>query len=468
VPSTLEGREDAVATTEQNMPLAALLAQRPLDLTDSAWLDVLTAVDKTYTDLVDYQERLERQNTELEDLRRFLASILSSVSDVLIATTRNGVVEEISASLTVQTGLARSALVGRDISDLFDPSSRKALEAALYHVQAARSGVTLELGLLTATGEKPSPLEMNFSPRMDDRGRVVGAVLSGRPLGELRQAYADLGRSHDALKTTQTQLVRNEKLASLGRVLAGVAHELNNPISFVYANTHALEKYVGKFETYFARVQAGASRDELVTLRAELKLDREVKNLHEAVAGARAGAERVRDIVADLRRLSSEGSGELVDFDLAETAHVAANWVLRANKDPVEMRFDGAARLMARGRPGHVQQVVMNLVQNAVDALEGVAGAQVTLWLGLADGQAVLDVADTGPGIAEAMAQAIFDPFFTTKPVGRGTGLGLSISHKIAEEHGGSLRLMAFAPEGAKFRLTLPLATSTQTAEGGA
>lgn len=445
-----------MTTSEPKQQTPPQFAQRPLELTDQSWLEVLNAVDKTYSDLIDYQERLERQNTELEDLRRFLASILGSVTDILIATTRDGVVEEISASLTVQTGQARSGLLGRYISDLFDPANRAALEAAIYHVQSARAPLTLELGLLTPQGA--APLELNLSPRLDDRGRVVGMVLSGRPLGELRQAYADLGRSHDELKTTQSQLVRNEKLASLGRLLAGVAHELNNPISFVYANTHALGKYVGKFETYFARVQAGADREELVALRAELKLDREVKNLHEAVDGARAGAERVRDIVADLRRLSSEGSGELVEFDLVETAHVAGNWVLRASKTPVEMRFEGPAKLLALGRQGHIQQVVMNLVQNAVDALEATAAPCVTLHLAQEEGRAVLEVSDNGPGIPEAMAQAIFDPFFTTKPVGRGTGLGLSISHKIAEEHGGRLRLVAVAPEGARFRLDLPLA----------
>ena len=226
-----------MATSDPEFPSRSHLAQRPLDLTDSVWLDVLDAVDKTYIDLIDYQERLERQNTELEDLRQFLASILGSVTDVLIATSRGGVIEETSASLSQQTGLGRQALVGRYISDLFDPANRAMLEQAIFHVQSTRSPVTLELGLMTATedGLRPSPLELNLSARVDDRARVVGMVLSGRPLGELRQAYADLGRSHEALKTTQSQLVRNEKLASLGRLLAGVAHELNNPISFVYA-----------------------------------------------------------------------------------------------------------------------------------------------------------------------------------------------------------------------------------------
>ncbi len=149
--------------------------------------------------------------------------------------------------------------------------------------------------------------------------------------------------SHDALKTAQAQLVRNEKLASLGRLLAGVAHELNNPISFVYANTHALERYAGKFETYFARVQDGASRDELIELRRDLRLDREVANLR-THHGARDGAERVRDIVEDLRRLSSDGSGEKVVFDLAETVRVAASWVLRGMKQSVTLTMDPMER----------------------------------------------------------------------------------------------------------------------------
>ncbi len=173
--------------------------------------------------------------------------------------------------------------------------------------------------------------------------------------------------------------MRNEKLASLGRLLAGVAHELNNPISFVYANTHALERYAGKFETYFARVQEGASREELIQLRQDLRLDREVANLREATNGARDGAERVRDIVEDLRRLSADGSGEKVVFDLAETVRVAASWVLRGMKQPVALEMESMETLRVLGRQGHIQQVVMNLVQNAVDALEGQADGKVRL-----------------------------------------------------------------------------------------
>lgn len=430
-----------------------LASRRPAFLTDDVWVEVLSAVDRTYADLVSYQERLEGQNAELEEMRTFLTAILSSVSDVLIVTDRVGRIAQISRSLSQIAGPDRSVL-GMRVADLFAEGHRETVVAMLQIVQDRRRTQGFEADLLTADGVEP--LDISIAPRLDDRGRVDGFVLTGRALGALRRAYADLRNSHDALKTAQAQLVRNEKLASLGRLLAGVAHELNNPISFVYANTHALERYAGKFETYFARVQAGASREELIALRQDLRLDRELANLREATRGAREGAERVRDIVEDLRRLSADGSGEMVLFDLADTARNAASWVLRGRKDPVSLTMEPMESVQVLGRSGHIQQVVMNLVQNAVDALEGQAGGIVRLSVLRAGDRVELTVQDNGPGIPANLVASIFDPFFTTKPVGRGTGLGLSISHKITEEHGGTLSLCSLPGQGACFRLSLP------------
>lgn len=410
-------------------------------------------MDRTYADLVVYQEQLERQNAELQEMRTFLTAILSSVSDVLIVADRAGRVVQLSRSAGMLAGGEEAVLLGQPLAVMFDPAEAVVLEAVLHKARDQRRSTQLEANLVTPAG--PEPLDLSIAPRLDDRGRVDGFVLTGRPLGALRKAYADLSDSHDALKTAQAQLVRNEKLASLGRLLAGVAHELNNPISFVYANAHALGRYATKFETYFARVQEGASREDLMALRAELRLDREVANLREAVRGAHDGAERVRDIVEDLRRLSSDGSGEKVVFELAETVRIAASWVMRGMKQPVSLSMEPMQPLAVRGRPGHVQQVVMNLVQNSVDALEGRSGGHIRLSVTRQGKDAVLAVADNGPGVPEELRTAIFDPFFTTKAVGRGTGLGLSISHKIAQEHGGNLVLCENS-EGACFRLILP------------
>ncbi|PTV95482.1 two-component system sensor histidine kinase HupT/HoxJ [Rhodobacter aestuarii] len=440
---------------------ARLGAMLPPEAGDNVWVEVLSAVDRTWAELVDYQERLERQNHELEDLRSFLGSILASVSDALIVASRAGEVLETSASVDALTGQPPGAWAGRALLQMFEPAARAQIESAMADATNRRTTVTVEVALIGPDG--PAPLELSISPRRDERERIIGYVLTGRPLGELRQAYSQLESSHEALITAQAQLVRNEKLASLGRLLAGVAHELNNPISFVYANAHALERYAGKFETYFAAVQQGASRDELIKLRDEMKLDREVTNLRTAIEGARDGAERVRDIVEDLRRLSAEGSGEMVDFDLVSVAQVASDWVRRGSKTLVDVSFEGESELIVRGRPGHIQQVVMNLIQNASDALEDMGGAQIRITARRAGARGELCVADNGPGVSEAVAATIFDPFFTTKAVGKGTGLGLSISYKIVEEHRGRLRLENESPlGGASFCFDLPLGASGQ------
>ncbi|WP_299629177.1 ATP-binding protein [uncultured Tateyamaria sp.] len=434
------------------------MAPAPRDQTetfsDAAWSDVISAVDRTYSELVAYQERLEAQNNELDDLRRFMASVLSSVSDVLLVVDRNHMIERTGGSVVQVLGEDHPARIGALVDDMVVPEQREKLRQVIDDVIMRRKATTLEIEVATDSG--PTPLELSVGPRLDERGRSRGSVLVGRPVGELRSAYSDLETSHIALKEAQSHLVRNEKLASLGRLVAGVAHELNNPISFVYANTHALEKYTQRFETYFEAVQSGADRATLVGLRQELHLDRTLKNLRSAIDGAKDGAERVRDIVEDLRRLSADGSGEVVSFDLMTTARTAADWVIRGTKTPVKVTFDAQTQRPAMGNPGHVQQIVMNLVQNAVDALEDTGAPSIHLRIFERDNAIVLHLLDNGPGVPEAAAHSVFDPFFTTKSVGKGTGLGLSISHKIAEEHGGSLTLFETGPEGTCFELRLP------------
>lgn len=432
---------------------------KPEVFSEAAWSDVIVAVDRTYSELVAYQERLETQNRELDDLRRFMASVLSSVSDLLLVVDKQHMIERTGGSVEQILGKGHRARIKTLVDDLVTPEARDRLKKVIDQVILTRLPETLEIEIVTDAG--PTPLELSVGPRLDERGRSRGAVLVGRPLGELKSAYAKLEASHVALKEAQSHLVRNEKLASLGRLVAGVAHELNNPISFVYANTHALEKYTSRFETYFEAVQSGADRATLVALREELNLDRTLKNLRSAIDGAKNGAERVRDIVEDLRRLSAEGTGEVTDFDLMTTTRTAADWVIRGTKSPVKVEFEGTTRRQALGNPAHVQQIVMNLVQNAIDALAETPDPNICMRVFERGTQVVLHVVDNGPGVPEAVIKSVFDPFFTTKPVGKGTGLGLSISHKIAEEHGGSLTLFDTGPKGTCFELALPIEGET-------
>ena len=419
-----------------------------------SWASVLAAMDSTYSELVAHQGQLEEQNAELLSYRGLLESILGSIHDVMLVLDRDGQITDVSQSFADFTGHSSETLKSRRFIDAIDDMDRTAMSDALLGLRLQAVRQTLEARLVGATSTEP--FDFTVSPRLDARRRVIGAVVLGRPLGELRRAYEDLAVSHETLKQTQAQLVRNEKLAGLGRLLAGVAHELNNPISFVYANTHALERYIAKFETYFAEVMNGAPRERLVALRDELNLERSLKNLRTAIDGANEGSERVRDIVDDLRRLSSSGSGEHELFDLVETSKVAARWVERGSKSGITPEFDGIDSLQVRGNPGHIQQIVMNLVQNAMDALKGIEAPKLTVSISRGEDQAELTVSDNGPGVSADVAASIFDPFVTTKGAGEGTGLGLAICLKIAEEHGGNLTL-ANQEGGAVFLLTLPL-----------
>jgi two-component system sensor histidine kinase HupT/HoxJ len=174
-------------------------------------------------------------------------------------------------------------------------------------------------------------------------------------------------------------------------------------------------------------------------LKEELRIERLLNDLDPLIRGTLEGAERVRDLVQDLRRFSSGQQGERVDFDLVHVVRTAVHWVTKEAGRGLDLRLDLPERLEINGHPGQIHQVIMNLVQNAVDATMGVTGPQLLISLRERPGWVRLAVEDNGPGIPAADLTRIFDPFFTTKPVGQGTGLGLSISDGIVRDHGGAL-----------------------------
>ncbi|WP_042700943.1 sensor histidine kinase, partial [Azospirillum sp. B506] len=257
---------------------------------------------------------------------------------------------------------------------------------------------------------------------------------------------------------TQQQLVHSEKMASLGRLVAGVAHELNNPISFVYGNAHAMRRYVERMTAYLDRVHEGAAASDLTALRKELRIDRARTDAAATLDGMLEGTERVRDIVAELRRFSSEQKHASERFDLTALLRSAVTWVAKAQMPDLTVIFDLPDTLDIAGHPGHLHQVAMNLVQNAIDAMAGATVKRLELNGRMEAGTVVVTIRDSGHGIPDAILGRIFDPFFTTKPVGKGTGLGLSISYQLVRDHGGDLAAANHPDGGALFSLTLPAA----------
>jgi two-component system, NtrC family, sensor histidine kinase HupT/HoxJ len=192
-------------------------------------------------------------------------------------------------------------------------------------------------------------------------------------------------------------------------------------------------------------------------LRAKLKIDRVLADIAPLVDGTLEGAERVSEIVQDLRRFSSTQSEAADAFDLARVIRTAVSWVVKACRTKPVTSFDLPEPFEVVGRKGPVHQIIVNLVQNAVDVMAASDTPRLEVTGRVEDGMAAVVVRDHGPGIAEDAMERIFEPFFTTKKIGEGTGLGLYVSYGLAEDLGGKLEARNHPDGGAEFTLRLPL-----------
>ncbi len=429
---------------------------------ESTWLDVIQKMDEVYTRLIDDEVELEKKNSELEQSQQFIFSVLSAMSDVLIVCDERGLIEQTNAALCELVGRRDEQLRGSSLADLLaDDTSVAAAREAMQRSDAPRGGQGIELKLLDRQGQ-PVPVDANCTPRIGANGKRVGTVWVGRPTAELKRAYHEMRTAHEALKRTQQQLLHSEKMASLGQLVAGVAHELNNPISFVLGNVHALHRYCDRLQTYMGALHAHASQAELAELRQRLRIGHLLADLPSLIEGTLEGAQRTADIVHGLKRFSAMDPEERKPVNLVEVIERAIHWVQKGRPGPVQVRWVPLQACTVLGSAGQLQQVMMNLLQNAFDALSAVAEPMVWIELecsGDTDRPTVrVTVRDSGPGIPAEHLLHIFDPFFTTKPVGKGTGLGLSICYGIVEQHGGHLSARNTEGGGAEFVVELPRA----------
>lgn len=422
---------------------------------EQAWIDVIRKMDEVYADLIRYEVELEEKNAALEDAQRLIAGVLASMSDVLIVCDMQGRIQRVNKALEDLTGHMEAALIGRPVEELVPADCRSQMEALKSGLSAETPLWDREVCLEGCDGQ-PMPLAMNCTARCDSGGRMVGMVFIGRPVGELRRAYEALNKAHNELRLAQQQLVQSEKMASLGRLVAGVAHELNNPISVVYGNMHALSRYSERIRRYLDAVHGNVGVAERERLREELRIDRLLEDLDSLIQGTMEGAERVSHVVQDLKRFSASRRGAPEVFGVAENIRNAVQWACKGMRRPVDIMLDLEDDLQAMGHPGQLHQVVVNVVQNALDAVQEAPEPRVEISVRRVDGMVEMVFRDNGPGIAEEDLLRVFDPFFSTKPVGKGTGLGLSISYGIIKDLGGSFEAGNDPRGGARFVIRLP------------
>jgi two-component system NtrC family sensor kinase len=258
----------------------------------------------------------------------------------------------------------------------------------------------------------------------------------------LARANAELEEANRQLIETQTRLVQAAKMASLGELVAGIAHEINNPLAFIQAHQGTVERLLR---------QAGeltAPGDEIAPLLARAR---------DRVGSMTLGLGRIQDLVANLRKFSRLDDNAFQRVDVPETIGTVLTLLgpKLGDRVVVERDLQGVRELVCL--PALLNQVVMNLVSNAADAIPGqgrIAIASRSDWRSY-----VIEVRDSGPGVAAELRERVFEPFFTTKPVGTGTGLGLAIAYNVVSAHEGTIAVSPAPEGGACFTVTVPIRT---------
>ena len=280
----------------------------------------------------------------------------------------------------------------------------------------------------------------------------------------LNESYQQLKDSNRKLEEMYQQLLQSEKLASIGQLAAGVAHEINNPIAFVHANLGTLQEYVSGLMLLIAMYERTeplleAHPDTLAQLdrlRRQIKLAHVREDLKDLLAESQDGVQRVRRIVQDLKDFSRVGEVERQKFDLHAGMDSTLNIVKHELKQKAEVEKRYGELPAIEGVPAQINQVFLNLLVNAVQAIEGEEGRIVIRTAHEGDWVWV-EVEDSGRGMPADIMTRIFEPFFTTKPVGMGTGLGLSLSYGIVTRHGGRIDVTSEVGKGSAFRVWLPV-----------
>lgn len=291
----------------------------------------------------------------------------------------------------------------------------------------------------------------------------------------LRQKAQALEQALQTLQKTQLQMIQSEKMSSLGQLVAGVAHEINNPVNFIYGNLVYVQNYAQDLQDFVQLYQKHYPHPapEIQAKATEIDLEFLQHDLTKILDSMSVGTERIRQIVLTLRNFSRMDEAEFKRVDIhngIDSTLMILQHRLKAQPGcpAIQVIKEYADLPLVKCYPGQLNQVFMNILANAIDALEEVSPKQISLRENLSqivirtstiDTEWVqITIADSGTGMPESVKQRIFDPFFSTKPVGKGTGLGMSISYQIVKEkHGGKLDCFSSLGEGTQFVIQIPI-----------
>jgi PAS domain S-box-containing protein len=416
----------------------------------------------------DITEQKKMEETLKESEKRF-RSLTDSTIDSIISIDSTGRINSWNRTAQNMFGYSEEDVLGRSVTNIMPERYRDAHQSGLERVRTTGRhhiiGKTLELYGLKKDGSE-FPLELTMSTWMMGEERCYTAII--RDITGRKRAEEALQKTNEDLRLTQAHLLQSEKMASIGQLAAGVAHEINNPVGYVKSNLGVLSEYVedilqliGGYEALLSVIEAGDK--EAITI--EVKRVREMaqkmdvgfllSDLSRLTAESFEGIERVREIVLNLKEFSHVDQAERQPFNINNGLDSTIKIVWNELKYKAEVIKEFGEIKEIQCYPQQLNQVFMNLLVNAGQAIENKGKIWVRSYL--QNGHVVAEVEDTGCGIKKEHLSKVFDPFYTTKPVGKGTGLGLSITYGIVQKHGGRIEVESEVGKGTKFRVLLPI-----------
>ncbi len=407
-------------------------------------------VEKRTRELQDRHEELKSLFRQVEAIKAEWERTMDCISDFIILTDNKGRIRRCNRAFRDFCATGYQDIVGNE-----------------WHPFLALHG-------LTAPSPAPSGTELhhettdrwfilNSSPFIGiDDVSVKGLVITIVDTSELKQTARKLTSACEDLQKTQLQMLQREKMASIGQLAAGVAHEINNPIGFVSSNLSTLVKYVERLSIFISRQaeicapqMTAESCAELDKARDELKIERILADLSPLIAESLDGVGRVRTIVRDLKSFSRSDEGEYKSADMIECLDSAVNIVWSELKYKATLQRNYSELPPVFCYPQQLNQVFMNLLVNAAHAID--RQGVVTIDTRHENNEVLISISDTGCGIPAGNLDRIFEPFFTTKESGQGTGLGLSISYAIVKRHHGEISVESTPGKGTTFFVRIPV-----------
>jgi two-component system NtrC family sensor kinase len=337
-----------------------------------------------------------------------------------------------------------------------------------YVMKLARDGLVRDFqATFYKTDGTATRVSINARAVRDDAGEILYYEGAAEDITERVKLFTELENACAELKESESKLIQQEKMASIGQLAAGVAHEINNPMGFVISNLNSLGKYTAKLHEYLLlqgeviqRLSSDGEGDckhllsSLEQKRSALKIDHILEDGPNLIKQSQNGAQRVKQIVLDLKDFSHIDEEKYTLSDINKILDSTINIVWNELKYKANLVRHYGAIPSIRCNPGQLSQVFVNILVNAVQAIEKSGEIVITTCH---DGHSVtISIRDTGCGIAKEDRKKIFEPFFTTKPVGKGTGLGLSIAYSIVKKHGGNIYAESDPAQGTTFYVEFP------------